>query len=157
MIGMQGKAYVKVLVDRRGTRPEVPANTSFDLVFVWLLLAVGVTGFATEVFRFTVEPATESSLVTLAYVVYLVHLVVVFQLLVYLPYSKFAHILYRTTAMVYAEHTARHRPVQALTSGRAAALSATSVPELAGASAPQAMATNSTDSDAESVEVGIHA
>lgn len=148
---------VKVLVDRRGDRPGVPANTSFDLVFVWLLLAVGVTGFATEVFRFAVEPATDSSLATLAYVVYLVHLVVVFQLLVYLPYSKFAHILYRTTAMVYAEHTARHRPVQALASGRAAALSATSVPELAGAATARAMATDSADSAAEPVEVGIHA
>jgi quinone-modifying oxidoreductase subunit QmoC len=147
----------KALVDRRAGRPEVPANTSFDLVFVWLLLAVGITGFATEAFRFSVEPATGSSLVTVAYAVYFVHLVVVFQLLVYLPYSKFAHILYRTTAMVYAEHTARHRTVQAIASGRAAGLSATSVPELAGATTPQTTATDSSDSTAEPVEVGVHA
>ena len=111
----------KAIVDRRRNAPGVPTSTAFDWIFAWLLLAVGVTGFATEVFRFTVDPA--SSLVPLAYGMYLVHLVVVFQLLVYLPYSKFAHLLYRTVAMVYAERTARHRPLPAIASGRTASLS----------------------------------
>jgi quinone-modifying oxidoreductase subunit QmoC len=100
---------VKAIVDRRRDTPGDAASTAFDWIFVWLLLAVGVTGFATEVFRFTVDPG--SLLARVAYGAYFVHLVVVFQLLVYLPYSKFAHLLYRTTAMVYTEHTARHRPV----------------------------------------------
>jgi quinone-modifying oxidoreductase subunit QmoC len=102
---------VKAIADRRRDVPGTPASTAFDWIFIWLLLAVGVTGFATEVLRFTTGP--DSSLASVAYGVYFVHLVVVFQLLVYLPYSKFAHVLYRTVAMVYAEHTARRRPVLA--------------------------------------------
>jgi quinone-modifying oxidoreductase subunit QmoC len=101
------------------TRMNAPADgkhqsTSFDWIFVWLLLLVGVTGFITEVFRFTVDPEVVSAIHNVAYGFYFVHLVMVFGLLVYLPYSKFAHIWYRTVAMIYAEHTGRTQEGQAL-------------------------------------------
>jgi quinone-modifying oxidoreductase subunit QmoC len=89
-------------------------STSFDWIFVWLLLAVGVTGFITEVFRFTVDLEVVSAMHTTAYSFYFVHLVMVFGLLVYLPYSKFAHIWYRAVAMIYAEQTGRTREGHAL-------------------------------------------
>jgi len=84
-------------------------STSFDWIFLWLLFLVGVTGFVVEIFRFTVTPETMGAFEYTAYAVYFVHLVLVFGLLVYLPYSKFAHMWYRTLAMTYAEHTGRHR------------------------------------------------
>ncbi|NIM51928.1 MAG: heterodisulfide reductase [Gemmatimonadales bacterium] len=97
----------KAILDRLRDPNDAQTTTAFDWMFVWLLLGVGVTGFVIEILRFAIEPAVESAMVSVAYAIYFVHLVLVFQLLVYLPYSKFAHLLYRTTAMVYAEHTGR--------------------------------------------------
>lgn len=78
------------------------AGTSsyFDWALVWLLFLVTASGFATELLHYL-------RMAPHRHVVYFVHLVLVFALLVYLPYSKFAHVLYRTTAMVFAERFGR--------------------------------------------------
>ena len=109
---------IKAIVDRKRSPESSGASTSFDWIFVWLLLSVAVTGLLTEVFRFVADPgvygdehAVWTGVQYVAYAIYFVHLVLVFDLLVYLPYSKFAHILYRTAALVYAEHTGRSREV----------------------------------------------
>jgi len=99
---------VRAIGDRWSKDDESPKSTTFDWTFVWLLLFVGVSGVITEILRFVGEPADVAWLTTTAYVVYFMHLVGVVGLLVYLPYSKFAHIVYRTVAMIYAEHTGRN-------------------------------------------------
>ena len=110
----------KAILDRMNAPADGKhQSTSFDWIFVWLLLFVGVTGYAVEVFRFVAEGAAGaeaymSGLARPAYAVYFVHLVCVFSLLVYLPYSKFAHLWYRAVAMIYAEATGRTREGQAL-------------------------------------------
>jgi quinone-modifying oxidoreductase subunit QmoC len=96
----------------RAPRDGYHQTTSFDWIFVWLLFLVGVSGFVVEVFRFTAEGAAgaeayASGIAVPAYGLYFVHLVLVFGLLVYLPYSKFAHMWYRLVAMIYGEHTGR--------------------------------------------------
>jgi quinone-modifying oxidoreductase subunit QmoC len=77
---------------------HVGPGTYFDWAFMLSLLIVVVTGFATEVMHYVrLEPHR--------HVAYFVHLVFVFGLLIYLPYSKFAHLVYRATAMVFAEYS----------------------------------------------------
>jgi quinone-modifying oxidoreductase subunit QmoC len=99
---------VKAIMDRKARQEETGASSTFDWIFVYLLLAVGVSGLLTEILRWAVSPMEDAtSLHYVAYAIYFVHLVVVFGLLVYLPYSKFAHVLYRTVAMAYAEHSGR--------------------------------------------------
>jgi quinone-modifying oxidoreductase, subunit QmoC len=74
--------------------------TYFDWLFLWVVFLTGVSGFLTEILRLAHVPGV-------AYPVYFIHLVFVWFLFAYLPFSKFAHILYRTTAMVYARCTGR--------------------------------------------------
>lgn len=100
----------KVMIDRRSTKHEQISGSAFDWIFAWLLLGVGITGFVIQFLRFTAGPDPAAPMETIAYSMYFVHLALVFHLLVYLPYSKFAHVLYRAVAMVYAEHTGRHPP-----------------------------------------------
>ena len=72
-----------------------------DWTLITLLLVVVVSGFAAEVLHYLrLEPHR--------HIAYFMHLVFVFALLMSLPYSKLAHIFYRTTALVYAEHTGRN-------------------------------------------------
>jgi quinone-modifying oxidoreductase subunit QmoC len=78
------------------------AGTSswFDWFLVWTLFLVVASGFATELLHYLrMGPHRHAA--------YFVHLVLIFALLVYLPYSKLAHLLYRTTAMVFAERYGR--------------------------------------------------
>ena len=65
------------------------------------------TGFVSEGMHYL-------RLVPHRHVAYFVHLVLAFAVLVYLPYSKFAHLLYRAVAMVYAEYTGRTAEIPAL-------------------------------------------
>ena len=70
-------------------------STYSDWLFLGLLLLTTLLGYLSELFRLAELPG-------LAYPVYFVHLVFVFVLIVYLPYSKFAHVVYRTVAMLHA-------------------------------------------------------
>lgn len=70
------------------------SKTFYDWFLIWMIMAVGVTGFGAQIIRWINIPS-------LGYFVYFLHLVSVMMLFLYLPYTKFAHIAYRTTAMAF--------------------------------------------------------
>jgi len=75
----------------RATDPDA-ANTYFDWLFLLTLTGVALTGSGSELLRLAGAAGA-------MYAVYFVHLVLVFALLLYAPYSKFAHLVSRTVAM----------------------------------------------------------
>lgn len=74
----------------------------FDWLFISVIYAIVVTGILAEVLRLV-------NIAPLAYPVYFVHLVVVFFLFFYAPFSKMAHMVYRATAMVFAKQSGREK------------------------------------------------
>jgi quinone-modifying oxidoreductase subunit QmoC len=71
-----------------------------DWYLIGLALALGVSGLLTEMTRL-------GGAAGLSYFLYFVHLVFVFCLMAYLPFSKLAHLVYRTVAMAYQEYSQR--------------------------------------------------
>ncbi len=87
---------------RDSERTDVGLGTYNDWAFLITLLLVTVSGFFTELLHYLrLEPHR--------HVIYFVHLVLVFVLLVNLPFSKFAHIIFRATALVFTEMIGRKR------------------------------------------------
>lgn len=89
-----------VAVARRMTRVDVGTSSMFDWVFLWNLFLTVITGFLCQVFRVFDWAA-------LAYFTYYIHLIFVFFLLAYAPYTKFAHIFYRSAAMIFSRYSGR--------------------------------------------------
>jgi len=74
----------------------------FDWALIGIILFVIGSGFATEALHyFRLEPHR--------HIVYFIHLVLVSALILYLPYSKLAHIVYRFVALIHAEQIGRKR------------------------------------------------
>lgn len=68
--------------------------TFYDWFLLWEIMAVGLTGLLAEVFRW-------AGFAVPGYIMYYIHLVSVMMLFMYMPYTKFAHLIYRTTAMTF--------------------------------------------------------
>ncbi len=103
---------VMMLRQRLRNRDNAGGSTFFDWVFLWTLFAVVVSGFATELLHYL-------RMAPHRHVVYFTHLILVFALLIYLPYSKFAHVLYRTAAMIFGEYYGRNGVRPGVTGSRA--------------------------------------
>ena len=73
----------------------------WDWYLVYLAFGLGVTGMGTELARL-------AGLAFISFATYYIHLILVFCLIAYLPFSKMAHFVYRTVAMAYNEYAGRN-------------------------------------------------
>jgi quinone-modifying oxidoreductase subunit QmoC len=86
---------VLLLIERVRDPVKRVASNYFDWFFLLTLVGVALTGILSEVTRL-------AQLAAWMYPIYFVHLVLIFALFLYAPYSKFAHLAYRTVALAGA-------------------------------------------------------
>ncbi|MCP4631313.1 MAG: heterodisulfide reductase [candidate division Zixibacteria bacterium] len=93
-----------IMLYRRWTnRDEVGANGYQDYLFLYVLFFTGLSGMLAWLTRWLLGvPMT-------AYIIYFIHIVFVYFLLWYMPYSKFAHMFYRTMALIYINGGGRRK------------------------------------------------
>ena len=89
-----------VISNRLKEEEDKSTSTYFDWVFIIMVYAVAISGLLTELTRL-------ADAAVIAYSLYFIHLVLVFYLIAYLPFSKFAHMIYRTVALVYSSYSQR--------------------------------------------------
>jgi len=78
-----------------------------DWYLLGLVLGLGVTGMLTEMTRL-------ANMAFLSYLLYFIHLMFVFNLFAFLPFSKLAHLVYRTTALAYDAWAERDKTATAI-------------------------------------------
>jgi len=88
-----------ILLNRFAKAGKAGMGSYFDWIFLAIVTGVGATGMLSWALRLAD--------MNVGYLVYYFHLVFVWSLFAYAPYSKFAHLFYRTTAMVFAKHSGR--------------------------------------------------
>ncbi len=75
---------------------ENSLKTSYsDSFLLWLILLVGLTGFLIELGRIFTFYYNYTGYI------YVAHIVLVFMLFLAIPYSKFSHLVFRTTAVIF--------------------------------------------------------
>lgn len=89
-----------LLLKNRLTKKDDLKSVYWDWSLVGLALALGATGMLTEMVRL-------AGLVGTSAVIYFFHLIFVWALFAYTPFSKLAHFVYRTVAMTYQEYSGR--------------------------------------------------
>jgi len=89
-----------LLMIRNRLAKKDQVSTYTDWYLIGLAFALGLSGMLTEITRLAGAGG-------LSYFLYFVHLIFVFALFVYTPFSKLAHLVYRTVAMAYEEYSER--------------------------------------------------
>jgi quinone-modifying oxidoreductase subunit QmoC len=85
---------IMLMASRFGSHRPLIKTTAFDAFFIFVVAGVILTGVIVEAARFALPAMVACSL-------YLVHLGIVMTLFLTFPYSKFAHMVFRTLALVH--------------------------------------------------------
>ena len=88
-----------LLIKQRMDKPDQKSAYK-DWLLLGLVLGLGVTGMGTQIARLAGWAAV-------SYTVYFIHLMLIWFTFAYLPFSKLAHLVYRTVAIAYAEYAGR--------------------------------------------------
>ena len=141
-----------VISNRYKEKAAESTTTYLDWSLILAILGIVVTGFLTWLSRV-------ADTGWFAYAIYFLHLVCVFYIIAYLPYSKLAHLVYRTVAMGYAAYINRPFGVEAVAAAPVEALAAVAAPteeepvaEEAAAEEPAEEAETPAEAPAESEE-----
>jgi len=89
-----------LMIKNRSSKKD-QKSTYFDWYLVYLAFGLGVTGMGAQLTRL-------AGLAGVTFAVYFIHLILVWALFAYLPFSKLAHLVYRTVAMTYNEYAGRN-------------------------------------------------
>jgi quinone-modifying oxidoreductase, subunit QmoC len=88
-----------LLIKTRMNKPD-QVSAYKDWLLLGLVLGLGVTGMGAQLTRLAGWAGP-------SYAVYFIHLILIWFTFAYLPFSKLAHLAYRTVAMTYAEYAGR--------------------------------------------------
>ncbi len=132
-------AGVLLMISNRFKNEEkLGLGSYFDWLLIGIIGIVAVSGFLAQLTRV-------AGVAALAYPIYFIHLVFVFSLFIYLPYSKLAHLFYRSTALCFNKYSGREAQQAIQTEAK------TEIPS-AEAETEQAEAETSQAEDAETKE-----
>jgi quinone-modifying oxidoreductase subunit QmoC len=105
LLAMAGTAALlygiwNIIKERQANAEKVGYGSYYDWFLIYVIFAVGATGLLAWLFRLV-------HIRILAYPTYFLHLTAIFMLFFYAPYTKLAHIVYRTVAMLHARMSGR--------------------------------------------------
>jgi len=86
-----------LMIKNRLDKQEEQKTAYKDWFILGVVFVLGLTGMLTEMSRL-------AHLEYISYFFYYLHLIAIFELFFFLPFSKMAHLVYRLTAMTYAEY-----------------------------------------------------
>ena len=100
--GAVALVYGLIKLTTRRTALDAAKSTSnwYDWYLLTVIWGIALTGIGSEIFRLIGQKV-------LAYPTYYLHLIFVFMMLAYLPWSKLGHVVYRTVALAHARKIGR--------------------------------------------------